>query len=122
MKFLVDQNQSPLVAELLTEAGHDAVHTRGIGMETASDPEVLARAVADGRVLISADTDFGTLLAQSGDQAPSVILLRRSQDRRAMDVAALVLANLEVAGDALEAGAVVVLEEERMRIRRLPVR
>ena len=121
MKFLVDENLSERVAEVLVENGHDAIHVRDIGLERADDPVVMARAEAEGRVVVSADTDFGAILARSGNRAPSVILFRMAGQRRAWSQAALVLANLpQVAGD-LEAGALVVIEDGRVRSRRLPL-
>lgn len=44
MRFLIDNNLSPLLAEHLTAAGHDAVHVRDYGLQAATDPVVLARA------------------------------------------------------------------------------
>lgn len=122
MKFLIDQNLSPLVATGLSEAGHDAVHVRSFGMETAEDSSVLDRARAEGRVVVSADTDFGTLLAMSGADRPSVILIRRSADRRAARLVQLLLANLTDVEQALGEGAIVAFDTDRIRIRPLPLR
>jgi predicted nuclease of predicted toxin-antitoxin system len=71
-------------------------------------------------VLVSADTDFGTLLARSGDTAPSVVLLRRTQGRRAAQIADLLTANLPQLETDLAAGAVVVIRDDNLRIRLLP--
>ena len=71
--------------------------------------------------LISADTDFGELLANGPVLAPSVILLRRA-GKRASSLAAVILANLEQVTEDLAAGALTVISDTRIRTRRLPVR
>jgi predicted nuclease of predicted toxin-antitoxin system len=76
MRFLVDQNLSPLLAAELRNAGHDVTHTRDLGLSKATDDVSLKHALDEGRVLISADTDFGLLLAESGADRPSFVLLR----------------------------------------------
>lgn len=78
MRFLIDECVSPRVGALLAEAGHDAVHLRDLGLLGATDEAVMASAAAESRVLVSADTDFGELLATSAAELPSVILLRQS--------------------------------------------
>ena len=101
------------------ENGHDAIHVRAIGLGTADDSVVMARAEAEERVVVSADTDFGTQLARSGGRAPSVILFRIAGQRRAWSRVALILANLPEVAEDLEAGALVVIEAGRVRSRRL---
>jgi predicted nuclease of predicted toxin-antitoxin system len=122
VRFLLDQNISPDLARALTNLGHDAVHVRDLGMSRASDIQILEQAQLDQRVILSSDTDFGELLARTNAASPSVVLLRRQSDRRAAQVAHLLAANLDAVEADLAAGAVVVIEAERMRVRRLPMR
>lgn len=121
MKFLLDENVSPLLVDLLTAGGHDATHVRDLGRSGATDETLFALAAAQKLVIISADTDFGDLLARTNAAGPSVILLRRQSSRRAAQIAALLLANLDTVSDDLDAGAIVVFDEDRIRIRSLPI-
>jgi predicted nuclease of predicted toxin-antitoxin system len=70
---------------------------------------------------VAADTDFGELLARRRSSQPSVVLFRRQEGRRAREQAAMLLAHLGDVADDLTAGAIVVIEERRLRVRRLPI-
>ena len=80
-----------------------------------------APAVEQTRVLVTLDTDFGALVAFSGATVPSVVLFRGSVTRRPSGQAGLLLANLDEVSNDLEAGAVVVIGDDRLRVRRLPI-
>lgn len=121
MRFLVDNAVSPRVAEGLRLAGHDAEHVRDRGLARATDEELFEIAARESRVVVSEDTDFGTVLARRSERRPSVLLFRRLSDRSADALLALLLANLEIVAESLHAGAIVVIEPERIRIRRLPI-
>ncbi len=94
MKFLIDNALSPDVAELLTVAGHEALHVRTLALRDATDDVIFQTAVDQERVLVSADTDFGTILTMRKETRPSVILFRHGVPRRPDEQAALLLANL----------------------------
>lgn len=121
MRFLLDEGLSPRVADLLAVAGHDVVHVRDIDLKSAPDPIILGRAVEDQRVLITLDTDFGALVAHSQATVPSIVLFRGEVTRRPERQAAMLLANLDVIAEELDAGAIVVIGDDRLRIRRLPI-
>jgi len=119
VRLLLDNNLSPRLAPLLID--HDVKHVREIGLAAAPDEDVLAQAARDARVLVSADSDFGRLLAASQALSPSVVLLRRQDGRRAKDIARLLNANLVAVVEELAMGAVVVIGTEDIRVRMLPI-
>jgi predicted nuclease of predicted toxin-antitoxin system len=121
MKFLIDNAVSPTIAKILKAHGYDSVHVRDYGIQDAIDEVVFDRAAAEERVLVSADTDFGFILAKRSSDKPSVILLRGEISRNPEAQARILLANMELIVEDLEKGAVVVIDGRRIRIRSLPI-
>lgn len=121
MRFLVDANLSPVVAAALRDAGHDSVHVIDLGLFTADDDRILDEAAQDDRVILTADADFGALLAIGGLAKPSVVLLRSSDHLGPSEQAAMILANLPQLEDDLDAGAIASISRSWVRVRNLPV-
>ncbi len=95
MRFLVDANLSPRVAATLSSEGFKSIHVGDVGLLTAADQAILDYAAANELVIISADTDFGELLAISrGAVRPSVVLLRSADRLTPEQQATLLAANL----------------------------
>jgi predicted nuclease of predicted toxin-antitoxin system len=104
VKLLIDNALSPQVAEMLRASAHDAVHVREYGMQQASDEEILDRAASESRVIVSADTDFGTILALRGEARPSVVLVRGATSRVARNVVERLIEECARVGSSLESG------------------
>lgn len=122
MRFLVDENLSPHVAELLTKSGHEALHVRGLDAVSAPDQTVMELARRDDRVIVSADTDFGALLAHRRATKPSVLLVRDVIDLRPPELVELIVEQLDGLSAAFEAGAIAALTRAGVRLRMLPLR
>lgn len=99
MRFLIDNALSPVVAEDLRQADHDAIHVRDLGLAAADDETIFDHADRDQRVIVSADTDFGTILAMRNTARPSVILFRGATPRNPIGQL-----NLSVAGQSCRDG------------------
>jgi len=121
MRLLVDNALSPALAVLLRDAGHEAVHVRELGLHHAEDEAIFERAAVEEFILVSADTDFATLLARRSASKPSLILFRGEGSRRPEVLAALMLSNLAQLTDSLISGCIVTFEPARLRVRPLPI-
>ncbi len=121
MRLLLDANLSPEVARRLKEAEHDAIHVSEIGLLSAPDPEIMVAAAREHRVLLTADADFGALLALGSRATPSVVLLRSADHLRPSEQAELLAANLPLIAEDLAKGAIASLTRDRLRVRELPI-
>lgn len=121
MRFLVDANLSPRVARRLSAEGHDAVHVEDVGLGSADDEVILNRAADAGEVIVSADADFGALLALRRQANPSVVLLRSSDHLTPDEQGDLIIRVIGSVAEDLVAGAIASVTPARVRIRPLPV-
>ena len=121
MKIVIDMYLSPLWVQLLTDAGHEAGHWSRIGAPNASDREIMAWARSNGFIVFTHDLDFGTILASTDAEAPSVFQVR-AQDISPHHIGDLVLSAIKQFEESLNQGALVTLDKNRARARVLPLR
>ena len=121
MRLLLDMNLPPAMADWLCSEGHDAIHAREFGLGRLSDREIFARAAAEQRITVTFDLDFGEIVGLAGAANAGVILLRlRSARQSALrDRVRVAIAR---AAEALQSGAIVLVEDARIRIRPMPPR
>ncbi len=120
MNFLLNMNIRREMIAPLQERGHVCRHVGDIGMSRAKDVEIVAEAKKAGETILTHDLDYGNLLAFSGDNAPSVIVLRL-RDLRTDEISS----RLDVVWGEIESplrnGAIVSISDRSLRIRNLPI-
>ena len=122
MRFLCDMGVSRQVAQWLRDQGHESVHLGEVGLARLPNGGILfGKAIAESRIVLTFDLDFGEIVALSSGHAASVVV-SRLRNTCAAHVIERLSATLEAAGDALARGAIVVVEESRSRIRDLPIK
>ena len=120
MKLLIDMNLSPKWVSVLKEAGFEAAHWSSIGRPDAPDYEILAYAKSNRYVVFTHDLDFGTILAATKADYPSVIQIR-TQDVTPEYLRPLVVSALHQFEKHLEDGAIVTIDQKKLRARILPL-
>jgi len=105
---------------VLREMGHDVTHLEELGLRTLADVEIFRRARQEHRIVLTFDLDFANLSAASREPLPSVIIFRLRRGRPARVLARLA-AVLSAASNALESGALIMVDEARIRVRPLPL-
>lgn len=120
MQFLADMGVSTRVTQWLQSQNHDVVHLRDRGLQRLPNGEIFRLANQERRVVLTFDLDFGEIVAASRGNAVSVVLFRL-QNTRSEFVIARLKTVLPQASPDLAQGAIVVIEESRHRVRKLPI-
>ncbi len=120
LRILVDMNLSPTWVEAFVRHGWEAVHWSAVGDPRATDRAIMHWARENGYLVLTHDLDFGAILAATHAQGPSVIQLR-AQDLLGERLQGIVCAVLEMHETPLNAGALIVVDEARSRVRILPL-
>lgn len=121
MQFLADMGISQSVVAWLRVRDHDVAHLRDRGLQRLPNGQIYQIAAAERRIILTFDVDFGEILAHTSDAQVSVILFRLNNTTSPVVIKRLKIA-LSNASDALSEGAIVLVEDARLRIRRLPLK
>lgn len=121
MRLLIDNALSPQIALTLRESGYDAIHVRDIDLHAVPDDLVFVAAERSKRVIVSADTDFGALLALRKSASPSFILFRKTTGVRPSVIATQLRDFLPRYQQETESGCILTVTTDLVRIRRLPI-
>jgi len=120
MRILIDMNLSPEWEDALRSAGWSATHWSRIGRPDASDHEIMSWARKNDHVLLTHDLDFGSILAVSRTDSPSVIQIR-TQNLDPSYLAPFIVRVLNQFEEALTTGALISVDETAARARVLPL-
>lgn len=120
MNLLLDQGLPRSAAELLREAGLDAVHTGECGLSTASDADIIAFARAHRRTIVTLDADFHALMSMGGWTSPSVIRIR-VEGLKGPEAADLIRQILRRGRKDIASGALVSATIDQIRFHKLPI-
>ena len=120
LHVLVDMNLSPTWVQALSSAGIPTRHWSSIGASDAVDATIFSWARENGYVVFTHDLDFGSMLALTQAEAPSVFQIR-TDDVSPHSLAARAIALLRRFESELRDGALIVADEHRDRIRLLPL-
>ncbi len=120
MKLLADMGLAQSTTTFLRARGYDAVHLRDQGLQQLSDQEIVDKARAEHRVIVTHDLDFGRIIALSGARIPSIITFRLG-NMRPGEVNHYLSQVLARFATELENGALISVNEGGIRVRSLPI-
>jgi predicted nuclease of predicted toxin-antitoxin system len=120
LRFLADMGVSQSTAAELRRHGHDVVHLSEAGLHRMPDTDILEMAKRERRVILTFDLDFSDLLATGLYELPSVVVFRLQDQTPASVDPRLRQLLVEREADLAE-GVIVMVEERRYRLRRLPI-
>ena len=118
-RLKVDENLPDEIADLLRQYGHDAVTVADQGWEGLADNELWRGIQVEGRWIVTADKEFADLRRYPPGTHSGVILLRLVRQNRHEYSRLMETALMQVELDDL-VGAVIVVNEQGVRVRRAP--
>lgn len=120
LRLIADIHISPITVAALNLKGYDIVRATDLLPETAADVEILEFARGENRIVLTQDLDFSMLVALSNCNQPSLITLRLSSAKPDL-VTQRLLNILPTLEQELIEGAAVTVDDDSVRVRKLPI-
>lgn len=120
MKFLLNENLPPSLTKELILIGWDTQHIKDVGLTGKPDTHIVEFAKVNGLVIITHDLDYGRIVSLSGQKEPSVLTFRLDKISTAI-LFNLIKQNKLQLEHYLQLGALLTVDEEKIRYRLLPI-
>lgn len=120
MRLLGDIPIGRETIQFLKNLGHDVIGVADTLGPKAPDQDIVSFAARENRTIICFDLDFPAILSERGSASPSLIVFR-TRKHAAAEVNRRLAGILSELGDELEDGIIVIVEDGRYRVRRLPI-
>lgn len=120
MKFLLDENLSASFASMLKKKGYEARHVSEVGLESTEDDDIVSFAKDSGEIIVTYDLDFSRIISSLTLQSPSLITLRVTKLNGNIFLR-IFQEVISTCRSDLEKGAMITVDDDRIRVRKLPV-
>jgi len=121
LRFLLDMGISYQVAQWLNSIGHDAIHLSNEGQHTLDDDLIIDKAISENRIILTADMDFGQILAFTKSSLVSVIQFRLFDLSPDNLISKLNIVFDNFTGEMTADPVIITIQQNKMRIKKLPL-
>ena len=121
MRFLADMGVSMRIVEWLRSVGYDAIHLAEQELHKLPDYDVMCKAMAENRILLTMDLDFTRLVASAGINDLPIVVVFRLSNQHPENIQSR-LSTITEALENLQHSAVIAVSDNKIRIRKLPLK
>jgi predicted nuclease of predicted toxin-antitoxin system len=109
------------VAQWLNNIGHDAVHLSNEGLHTLEDYLIVEKAIKETRIILTADMDFGQILAFTKSSLVSVVQFRLFDLSPDNLISKLDIVFDKFSDEMSTDTVIITVQENKMRLKKLPL-
>jgi predicted nuclease of predicted toxin-antitoxin system len=121
IQFLLDENSTKLFKLPFERCGYTVIHVSEIGLTNTPDEIIVEYAAQHNLVIVTFDLDFSRIMALSNKHLPSVITFWIDCINE-LYLENIIRLNFTQLISTLLEGAVITIDDNRIRIKELPIR